>query len=647
MKKAILIIIAAMAIMCAINAGAYLEGNPELSIGCKCFVGHECYNGKDYDFDRVVCIEQFCGPCDESCRTWNNKTKACWSCGECGSVDKDNDGYGGAGCKGPDCNDNNALINPGRKELCNDIDDNCNNEIDDGLERYTADGSANDCCQEASDCLNAEGKCVVSGYYDYDYLCVNGNWTSRTSYLAAPLLKFAQNRNEKNLSLFCGNYSQTLNNYEYGASLGTLAGTIAATFFEPNGRCGAIPCADSICVLKLKDDFVLVGVSMNGAFTTEGLNEFLQYQGDCSAAFDASDGNFHSCSPRTLSLNTKFNLLIYSTQEFQLSEDSDLWEDFAYFIRSSVEEIYATFNKPKELMRVITPNRLYLLQQESRNIFGLIQPSIKRGDSKKEVLAIRYSNFLTDICAEINEVSPGACHATNTTKLITGERTVGTEEKKELFEIWADITAKPRITGNVTPCVEEAKSYATTALGTGCCFGLKPMNGGDGRIVCTKCGNGVCGPGETEQNCPDCVNATGCVGEGGSYAAGSGQSCCEGLEAIGCKAPDSNGACPQTECTNRIICTDCGDGQCGFGENKCNCPDCNIGEACPGPGTLVSADQTCCNVPNLIKINNSVLSQNGECTPPTGEICNKCGNNICEGEFKENWCNCPQDCGNP
>ncbi len=70
----------------------------------------------------------------------------------CNNADRDNDGY--TSLSG-DCKDDDASIHPNAPELCNNIDDDCNGEVDDGLtfdldsdgyqSRNSCSGSQNDC----------------------------------------------------------------------------------------------------------------------------------------------------------------------------------------------------------------------------------------------------------------------------------------------------------------------------------------------------------------------------------------------------------------------------------------------------------------------------------------------------------------------
>jgi len=145
------------------------------------------------------------------------------------------------------------------------------------------------------------------------------------------------------------------------------------------------------------------------------------------------------------------------------------------------------------------------------------------------------------------------------------------------------------------PCVGSGEGLS---LGYECCEGLVSRAGIGGTMldsegvcdfvvgsfgVCLPCGDGVCDETlENVCNCPeDCVeeNDTECAKEG-EIASGAPmpdvvrKECCVGLTEIS----DCMAVNPTTrECDMLVgcgsICTKCGNGECGLGENKCNCEE--------------------------------------------------------------------------
>jgi len=144
--------------------------------------------------------------------------------------------------------------------------------------------------------------------------------------------------------------------------------------------------------------------------------------------------------------------------------------------------------------------------------------------------------------------------------------------------------------------------------------------------------------------------------------------------------PDYTCSQPNCPCW---VCVQCGDGQCGDGENRCNCPqDCEKPFPCMDAGGICTEEPMCAN--GEVGIMPSDCGPDVYCCPPSGEcaaagqpqgvgpeelpcceglssipwtdwspgqcgvvpggnICSDCGNGSCEPW--ENPCNCQADCG--
>jgi hypothetical protein len=65
-----------------------------------------------------------------------------------------------------------------------------------------------------------------------------------------------------------------------------------------------------------------------------------------------------------------------------------------------------------------------------------------------------------------------------------------------------------------------------------------------------------------------------CTAEGASLEAKDICSlCCGALVRVDSSAPASDGSCEPTNPPSVKVCAACGDGACGSGENRCNCPE--------------------------------------------------------------------------
>jgi len=192
------------------------------------------------------------------------------------------------------------------------------------------------------------------------------------------------------------------------------------------------------------------------------------------------------------------------------------------------------------------------------------------------------------------------------------------------------------------------EEYGCTLEFLPCCNGLKEVplafeeNGqciaASCGSICRPCGNGICDENENKCNCPEDCEEK-CVGEGGIV-----KSPFEGIEKVCCEGLHEIGSGYRNAvayCTSEV----CGDGKCKSVENKYNCPeDCEEKE-CIGEGKWGNFGDECCE--GLKNVGNWAPMSNGECTNYRNPSfkCTKCGNGRCG--LGEDYCNCREDCTVP
>ncbi|MEE9525077.1 MAG: hypothetical protein V3V78_00540 [Candidatus Woesearchaeota archaeon] len=312
-------------------------------------------------------------------------------------------------------------------------------------------------CDDGTECYLDQDTCIESEYYYKDHYCDDGDWSTRTKFLAQTLSELIDTRsNQQDYALFCGNFTSTLNRYDYLSLTGEeieeyVRGRrefVPLTTYKCPGLDG--PCVNNFCIARYTDiadgEKIVVGTSLNQPVNADELSflEALEKDKNYCTSLINTNSSFTSCSSlEDVWYNDKSNLIIYSKQTVDLAPLTFL-ETFLNWIIHPIQSITAATN-PSTLQTIPLIDQaqaysdIYAAFSDPKAITALLE-------TDKGFLLANYSNFNQDICLAIDEYDQSkfggtnvlVCNKTNDQYLVYNQNESG-------LVLWHDLTARLRI----------------------------------------------------------------------------------------------------------------------------------------------------------------------------------------------------------
>ncbi|MFH0979039.1 MAG: hypothetical protein V1837_07110, partial [Candidatus Woesearchaeota archaeon] len=302
-------------------------------------------------------------------------------------------------------------------------------------------------------------QCINNSQFISDFYCDNGNWTTRTKFLASQLLGFAGS----DFTLHCGSYYLALNKYDYTLhpdgtythprqdcrDLGTDEAIIYQVYFGKLQKPGCVTnctgnCTANFCVLN-SNGKTLVGAVLNQQVDSQ-YYPFTDLLGNSiSCPNHALDGNYHSCSTNRVWYNAKYQTVIFSNSEFNLG--GSLFQQLQSWINSLIT--YLSGKGTLDRYPFITANpklqNVYYDKHGSREVFALLENDVFVEGQPNQYISLTYQGFNTNICDAFNvSYYPQQENRYSCEKVGNNYRLVA-ETGSRVFEVWQDFTSKQRV----------------------------------------------------------------------------------------------------------------------------------------------------------------------------------------------------------
>ncbi len=343
-------------------------------------------------------------------------------------------------------------------------------------------------CNDDSSCY-ANNECYASGNWSLfdgvDRMCDNGNWTTRTKYIAAALLNYTASYplTITSYELFCDNWKNALDDnvfdLDYVVNLSDTSKPVFDSYFfsgnisgyGPSPFCINNDCINDVCVLRFNDgsDRTILGTSLNlpinettypvyQAFGFDPTTSDCQNVVDGSCSFNTGDSItrvLSSSKSGDLFYSGNKQVMFYSAQQgievFKAGLVDQIFNILQHPISTIVSLVQSVaapsnpaYNSLDVLNKISDFDRVYFAKSSGKTINGIQETKYdNESNSLKTIISVTYSGFNENICQAVTQQNPSVtCQNSNGAQVVYYAADPGSPG---LNELWQDLTSKIRI----------------------------------------------------------------------------------------------------------------------------------------------------------------------------------------------------------
>lgn len=319
-------------------------------------------------------------------------------------------------------------------------------------------------CNEDTSCY-ADGLCYKNEEWNIfegtDRMCINGNWTTRTKYIAYALLNYTETNNIVDYSLYCdkienavgetltGNVEDQTNQLDFIVKDNKLFGDYLG--LTSNAE------MNNICVLRFSlagNEQVMLGTSLNTPLDDLTLYEAFGFTQDENTSAEFETGNeikavYDSSKSGTLYYSPSKQVMFYSANSIVPPFTATLGETILYKIQHPIIAIASFINglfgsdvQTDALNKAADFDKVYFMKKSGKTVTGIQETKYDESvKSLQTFVSMNYTGFTSDICKAAGERGLNCDNSTVTSSYIYGVF----NSPNDLTDIWPDMTAKLRL----------------------------------------------------------------------------------------------------------------------------------------------------------------------------------------------------------